>query len=422
MKEHLIAGIDLGSAHMRLAAGQVGVGSDKRETLSLLGAVEVPSYGISKGSISSLDDTVAAISDLLLQAERQIGLPFTDAYIGIGGLYTNVQLTRGVIGVSRPDGEIRDEDISRVLDIARSVINPANYEILHVLPRRFSVDGQMGIKDPVGMQGIKLEVEAHIVQSLSSHVKNLSKSISMSNLDVSGVVFAPLATAEAVTSSRQRDVGAVVVNIGSTTSSIAVYEEGELLHAAMIPIGSDHITRDIANVLRTSLDIAELIKRRYASALVEEIDPSHEVDLLELGADKSELVSVRFISDIARARVEELFEKVEDELREIDRSGMLPAGAILTGGGAKLHGMVDIAKRTLRLPASLASVNMPNAPMLDALSDPAFSTAIGLVLWGFQTERDLGLTGGASKASSRGSEMMQKLGSPLKKIFKSFIP
>lgn len=421
MKEHLIAGIDLGSAHIRLAAAQVGTGSDKRETLSLIGAVEVPSQGISKGSISSLDDAVSSISDCLLQAERQIGLPFTEAFLGIGGLYTNVQLAKGVIGVSRPDGEIRDEDIGRVLDIARSVINPANYEILHVLPRSFAVDGQMGIKDPVGMQGIKLEVEAHIVQSLSSHVKNLSKAVALASMDVNGVVFAPLATAEAVTSPRQRDVGTIVINIGSTTSSVAIYEEGELLHAAMIPIGSDHITRDIANVLRTSLDIAEMIKRRYASALAEEMDPHHEIDLLELGADKSELISTRFISDIARARVEELFEKVEEELREIDRSGMLPAGAILTGGGAKLHGMVDVAKQVLRLPASIATVNLANAPMLDALSDPAFSTAIGLVLWGYQMERDAAAAANV-KSSNNKSELFSKLGSPLKRIFKSFIP
>lgn len=421
MKEHLIAGIDLGSAHIRLAVGQVGMGSDKREVLNLIGAVEVPSQGISKGSISSLDDVVSSITDCLIQAERQIGLPCTDAFIGVGGLYTNVQLAKGVIGVSRPDGEIREEDIARVLDTARSLVNPANYEILHVLPRTFTVDGQLGIKDPVGMNGIKLEAEAHIVQSLSSHVKNVTKAVSLANIDVSGIVFAPLANAEAVTSSRQRDVGTVVINIGSTTSSIAVYEEGELLHAAMIPIGSDHITRDIANVLRTSLDIAERIKRNHATAAADSINKYEELDLQHLGAEKSELVSVRFISDIARARVEELFEKVEEELKAIDRSGMLPAGAVLTGGGSKLHGMVDVAKDTLRLPASLAVVQIPGTPMLDVLQDPSFSTAVGLVLWGYQTERDANYSAN-QKQSGKSGEFMKKLGSPIKKIFRSFIP
>lgn len=422
MKERLIAGIDLGSSAIRLAVGQVSVGADKRESLNIIGAVEVFSQGISKGTISSLEDAVSAISACLEQVERQVGLPITEAYVGIGGNYITVQLAKGVIGVSRVDGEIRSEDVHRALEAARAVVNPANYEIIHVLPRGFSVDGQLGIKDPVGMQGIRLEVNAHIVQGLSTHVRNVTKAVFRTNLDITELVFLPLASAEAVTNSRQREVGVCVVNVGSVTTSMAVYEEGELLHAAVIPIGSDHITSDIAIGLRTSLDVAERLKRSHVSAYADSVQKHLEVDLRDFGADQSEIVSPHFVSDIAQARVEEIFEKVEKELKKIERSGMLPAGVILTGAGVKLHGMAEVAKETLRLPVTVSSGAQVASPLVEVVQDPGYSAAIGLVLWGFESERESGGPKGGMRAPSKSGEFFKKVGSPLKKIFKSFVP
>ncbi len=424
MKERLIAGIDLGSSSIRLVAAQVTVGADKRESLTMLGAVEVPSQGISKGSVSSLEEAVSCISGCLEQAERQIGLPITEAYVGLGGPLIQVQLAKGVVGVSRPESEIREDDVQRVLESARSVVNPANFEILHILPRRFSIDGQQTVKDPIGMQGIRLEVDAQIVQGQAAHVRNCTKAVFRTGIDISELVFTPLASAQAVASSRQKDVGVVIVNVGAATTSIAVYEEGELIYAAVVPIGADHITSDIAIGLRTSLEVAEQIKRTVVSAHADEI-PKHEmIDLLEFGASQSEIVGSRFVSDVAQARVEELFERVEKELKKIQRSGLLPAGAVLTGGGVKLRGIVDVAKRVLRLPATVAGANQLQSPMQETLHDPAFSTAVGLVLWGFEGEREprLGAGRGFRGAASRGGDFMRKLSSPLKKIFKSFIP
>ena len=424
MKDHLIAGIDIGSSCIRLAIGQVLMTADKRPSLNIIGAAEVASQGISKGVISSLEDAVTAISACLEQAERQVGLPVSEAYVGVSGTFTTVQLAKGVIGVSRADGEIREEDIQRVLESARSVVNPANYEILHVLPKGFLVDGQSGIKDPLGMQGIRLEVEAHIVQGLSTHVRNLTKAVFRTNLDISELVYTPLAAAQVVTSSRQREVGVAVVNIGGATTSLAVYEEGDLLHAVVIPLGSDHITQDIAIVLRTSLDAAERVKRDYISADATQIDKHDVLDLRDVGAEQSEVVSPRFISDIAQARAEEIFEKVQQELKKINRGGMLPAGVILTGGGVKLRGMVDLAKTTLRLPVAIASLGSIQTPLMEVIQDPAFSTAIGLVVWGFESERQNGdqPRAGSGQAFAKGGAFMKKMSSPLKKIFKSFMP
>ncbi len=423
MKEHLIAGIDLGSSSIRLVAGQVTVGADKREVLTMLGAVEVPSQGISKGSVNSLEEAVSSISACLEQAERQIGLPVTEAYVGLGGPLIQVQLAKGVVGVSRPESEIREEDVQRVLESARSVVNPANFEILHILPRRFSIDGQQAVKDPIGMQGIRLEVDAQIVQGQAANVRNCTKAVFRTGIDINELVFNPLASAQAVAGSRQKDVGVVVINVGASTTSVAVYEEGELIHAAVIPIGADHITSDIAIGLRTSLDVAEQIKRTVVSANADEVLKHEMIDLQEFGAPQSEIVGSRFVSDVAQARVEELFERVEKELKKIQRSGMLPAGALLTGGGVKLRGMVEVAKRTLRLPASLAAASQVQSQVVDIIQDPAFSTAVGLVLWGFEGEREPRLGGrGFGGVAAKGGDMFKKLGSPLKKIFKSFLP
>jgi cell division protein FtsA len=424
MKDHLIVGVDLGSSAIRLAVGQVSIGSEKREVLSVIGAVEVPSQGISKGSVNSLEDVVSSISASLEQIERQIGLPISEVYLSIGGVHLTIQAAKGVIGVSRPEGEIREEDVHRALEAARSVVNPANQEIIHILPKTFSVDGQTGIKDPVGMQGIRLEAEAHIIQGFSSHVRNITKAAFRTGLEVRELVFAPLASAEAVTTARQRDVGTVVINVGAGTTSVAVFEEGDLLHAAIFPIGADHITSDLAIGLRTSLELAEHIKRHFASAHADSANRYEEIDLRELGGDHTEIVSRRFVSDIAQARAEEIFEKVEKELKKIERSGMLPAGAILTGGGVKLGGMTEIARQVLRLPVAIGIPTTVVTPLTEVVQDPAFSTAIGLVLWGYNAEReDAGVaTKNGSSYAAKGGEAFKKLSEPLKRIFKSFLP
>jgi len=421
MRDRILAGIDLGSSAIRLAVGQIAAGPDKRETINLIGAVEVPSSGISKGAIKSLDDATSSIAAGLDRVERQIGVPINDAYIGIGGIHVQAKTAKGVVGVSRPDSEIREEDQTRVLDMAASNANPANFEILHRIPQRFTVDDQPGVRNPVGMQGVRLEAEVCLIQGLSSHVKNLTHAVMRTNVDVSGLVFSPLAAADAILSARQRELGAALVNIGASTTSIAVFEDGELLHAAVLPIGSDHITSDIAIGLRTSLDIAEAAKRSFVSAIPDGVNQYDMIDLRELGAPESELVSPRFMSEITQARVEELFEKVEAELRKIDRSGLLPAGAVLTGGGSKLRGIVEMARTILRLPASLSTAPQISSPLGEIVQDPSYSTAIGLLMYGFEDEKDPSsnlLIGGLQA----GDQWLKKAAGPLKKIFKSFIP
>lgn len=426
MKERLLIGLDVGTSAIRLAAGKVSVGQDKRLSLNIVGGAEVPSQGVSKGNVSSIEDAVAAISSCLEQAERVIGEPLAEAAVGIGGAYITSQDARGVIGVSRTDGDIRAEDVARAIEAAKTFVNPANQEILHVLPRSFSIDGQVGIKDPVGMQGIRLEVDTLIVQGLSSHVRNFTRAVFRTGLDITELVYAPLAAGDAVTTSRQRELGVCVVAVGASTTGVAVYENGELLRAATIPIGADHITNDLAIGLRISLESAEKIKRIHGTAFAESVPKRAGVfDLIDYGSDTNEEVSLRLVADIIEARVEEIYEKVLDELRKIDREGLLPSGVILTGGGAKLPGMIDVGKRVLRLPCAYGSCGISSS-LPEMVQDPAFSTALGLVQWQFDHERRVAdgipMYGGVKQASAKGGELLGKIGSPLKKIFKSFIP
>lgn len=381
MADQIITGLDIGSSRIRVAVGQPMPSEDGKMKLHLTGAVEVESAGIHRGTISSMEDAVSSISKALEHAERMTGTAINNAWISIAGHHILVQESKGVIGVSRPEAEIREEDVERAIEAARTVVTPSNYEILHVIPKSFTVDGQHGIKDPVGMHGIRLEVDAVIIQTLSSHIKNLTKSVYRTGLDIDDLVFSPLATAEAILTQRQKELGVCVVDIGASTTAMAVYEEGDILHTAVLPIGGDHITNDVAIGLRTSLEVAEQVKIKMGHAVPDQVDRKAQSSLQEFGSQEDEMFKQKFISEIIEARTEEIFESVDDELRKIDRSGMLPVGVILTGATMKLDGVVDVAKRVLRLPAQIG-VPIGVSSVIDEIQDPGYATAVGLVVWG----------------------------------------
>ncbi|MBI2484837.1 cell division protein FtsA [Candidatus Uhrbacteria bacterium] len=380
--QDVIVGLDIGSRAVRVAVGQRQERPDGG-ALHIISAVEVPSEGVSKGTITSLEDAVSSVSKALEKAERMAGQPLVSAWVGIGGPHIIAQESKGVVGVARADGEIREEDVDRAIDAARAVATPANYEIIHVIPKSFTVDGQRGVKDPVGMNGIRLEVDAVIIQGLTSQMKNLTKSVYRTGIDIDDLVFSGLATAESLLTSRQKDLGVCVMNLGASTTSLVVFEEGDVLHTAVLPIGSDHITSDIAIGLRTSLETAEAIKLACGNAVSDGIGKKDEVRLSDYGAAEDEEVSRKYIVEIIEARVEEIFKKTDEELARVGRSGMLPSGIILAGGGAKLPGIIEVAKRQLRLPATLGSCIGVNT-VIDRVRDPGFATAVGLVKWGEQ--------------------------------------
>src|SRR3989339_1597554 len=383
MAEDIITGLDIGSSTIRVVVGQIVPDDQGKPQLHITGAVSVPSEGVHKGAISSMEDAVSSVSKALERAERMTGLAVNSAWVSIAGQNIFVQESHGVIGVStHADAEIKEDDVERVIEAARTVATPSNYEILHVVPKSFTVDGQQGIKDPVGMSGVRLEVDAVIIQTLSSQIKNVTKTIYRTGLNIDDLVFTPLATAEAVLTPRQKELGVCVVDIGAATTSLVVFEEGDILHTAVLPVGGDHIKNDLAIGLRTSLEVAERAQIEIGNAVPDDADRKAQYPLSDFGSPEQEMIKERFVAEIIVARLEELFESIDDELRKIDRSGMLPVGIILTGATANMDGVCEVAKRVLRLPVALG-IPISLRSVIDEVKDPAFAGAVGLVLWGF---------------------------------------
>lgn len=387
--ENIITGLDIGSANIRIVIGQHDQSGETNQ-LNIIGVVEVPAQGLNKGSVVSIEDAVSSISACLEKAERMIGLPIENVWVGIGGTHINSQESNGVIAITKTSGEIQESDVERVIEAARSVSAPVNYEVLHVIPKTFSIDNQTGVKDPVGMSGIRLEVNTQVVRGLSSQIKNVTKSIYRTGIDINDLIFSTLAASEAVLSVRQKELGVALVDIGASTTKVVVFEEGDVMHVAVLPIGADHVTADLAIGLQTSLDVAERIKLEVGSALPNSFEKTDEINLKDFGGE-DQTFSKKYIAEIIEARVEEIFEKVDLELQKINRSGLLPAGIVLIGGGVKLTGMVDVGKRKTMLPVSKASSKRFNTAV-DKVSDIGFSTALGLVMWGFNMMEEKGVS------------------------------
>ncbi|PIT98542.1 MAG: cell division protein FtsA [Candidatus Andersenbacteria bacterium CG10_big_fil_rev_8_21_14_0_10_54_11] len=377
---HILTGIDLGSAAVRVVVAQANA---EAAVPTILGIGTVLAEGIQKGVVTDVDDAVKSLSRALDTAERIAGAEIDRAYVSINGSHISSQNSRGVIAVSRADGEITPEDVTRVINAAQAVSLPSNREIIHVLPQGFIVDGHEKIHDPIGMTGVRLEVETHMIEGSTPFIKNVTKVVNQSGVHVEDYVFAPLAAATVVLDKRQRELGVVLVDLGAGTSGMAVYEENLLLHTAVLPLGAAHITNDIAIGLRTSIDVAEEIKRQYGTALVAEVKENESIVVESDGEQQTE--SRKQVAEIIRARVDEIFSFVDRELQQLGRSGLLPAGIVFTGGGASLPGVVEAAKKRLRLPAHVAWPKQFEGT-LDQAGDPAFATAFGLVLWALEQE------------------------------------
>jgi cell division protein FtsA len=419
MKEDNIVGLDIGSTEIRLVVGQRLEENGGR--MQIIGAISSPSNGISRGVVKSIDDATSSISSLLEKAERLIGVPITDVYVSVNDPYIKCEKSKGVVAVARNNGEIGQEDVERAIEAARTLSVPPNYEILHVIPIKFTVDNQEDVKDPIGMSGIRLEVEALIVQGMTSQIKNLTKAIYRTGLNISDLVLSSLALSEAVLSPKQKELGVAVAGIGSATTTLSVYEEGKLIHAAIIPIGSEHITSDIAIGLRCPINLADRVKIEHGNAHAKNFSSKEDVDISELAKEEEveddiKEISKKYVAEIIEARVEEIFEKIDEELKRVDRSGLLPAGIVLAGGGAKLPGLVEVAKEKLRLPASVGICRQAEI-IFDKINDSKYLSALGLVIWGnsFSAKKEKGVFSDLSRS-------FEKIAKKIKDIFGRFAP
>ncbi len=413
-REQIFVGLDIGSSNVRVVVGKQ---ESELGTPAIIGVGEATSAGIRRGVIVDIDEAVSSIAEALEKAERMTGLTIDHAVVSVGGAQITSQESHGVVAVSRADGEITESDVVRVVDASQAISIPANREILHVIPKNFTVDGQTGIKDPVGMSGIRLEVDSQIIQASVPFIKNLTKCIMQAGIEIDDLVLAPLAAAQAVLTKKQKELGVVLIDLGGGTTGMVIFEEGDLVTSTILPIGSMHITNDLAIGLRTSVDTAEKIKLQYGHAEMREVKKDFEIDLSKIDRQEEGKVSSKHIAEIIEARMEEILDLVNKELKRINRDGQLPAGAILTGGGAKLPGVVEFAKKHLRLPV-IAGLPGSVTTVIDRVNDPQFATAVGLVLWA--NEFLLGSTRTVNKFAK--TVLENDTVDKLRKWFKSFLP
>lgn len=424
----IVVGVDIGTSKIITIITKVD------EVVNVLGVSEVRSSGIKKGQIVNIEEAVVAINSSIEAAERMAGVSVSRVIASVGGSNIESQNSRGVVAVANPEGEITPTDVNRVIDAAKAISLPSTREILHVLPRSYTVDGQEGIKDPVGMTGTRLEVETHIVTAGSPTVRNLEKAFSQVGVDVEGMVFSGYSSSLSVLSETEKELGVVLVDIGAGTTDISIYIDGSVAYSSVLPIGARHITNDLAIGLRISLESAEKVKLflsrpvkkilKYEEENDEPKDrrPSDEVDLASLGLPEqlSKVSQKTLVEGIIRPRLNEIFTMVGLEIKKSGFGGQTPSGLVITGGGARTVGATDCAKRMLAMPVR---VGQPEGikGIIDEIQDTAYAAVVGLSIYGAL----LGIESTRSfKMSIPGIPSLRfgKLPKKFIELIKSFIP
>lgn len=384
----IVVGVDIGTSKIVTIIAKID------EAVNVLGVSDIPSSGIKKGQIVNIEEAVVAINTSIEAAERMAGVSVSRVIASIGGSNIESQNSRGVVAVAQPEGEISGSDVGRVIDAAKAVSMPSTREIIHVLPRSFTVDGQEGIKDPVGMTGTRLEVETHIVTAGSPAVRNLEKAFSQVGVDVDGMVFSGYASGLSVLSETEKELGVVLIDIGAGTTDISIYIDGSVAYSSVLPIGARHITNDLAIGLRISLESAEKVKlflsrpKKKMLSFEEEPGekkekPSDEVDLASLGLpEQLNKVSQKTLVDgIIRPRLNEIFTMVGLEIKKSGFGGQTPSGLVVTGGGARTIGAVESAKRMLAMPVRIGEPQDMKG-IIDEIQASDYAAVVGLTIYG----------------------------------------
>ncbi|MEZ5313216.1 MAG: cell division protein FtsA [Thermoanaerobaculia bacterium] len=380
--EQYVVGIDIGSSKVAVLIGQ----RDARGGLEVAGRGQAPNRGTRRGNIVNVEAAVEALKAASEEAEVMAGVEISRAYVGVAGADMRSVNARGMVTVSRKDREIGKGDIQRALDAAQSAALPSDREILHAIPQEFVVDEQGGISDPLGMLGSRLEVQVHLVTGQAARSKTLLTCVNRAGIEVAEMVFEPLATAEATLTPDERDLGALVLDIGSGTSGYALFAEGEVQHSAVLPVGAGHFTNDLAMVLRTPYAEAERIKTKEGCCLLSMVQEEEGVSVPAVAGGSARVVPRREICEILQPRAEELVSLVRDDLAKNGWDGRLRGGIVLTGGGAQLDGLLELVGQAFNtsvrygLPQGLAG-------LVDVINSPGWATAAGLLHYGIGVEQ-----------------------------------
>ena len=377
-KQTTLASIDVGTTKVCTIVAD----ADEGGTVRVLGVGVTPSQGLHKGLVVNINDAANSIRESVRKAEQASGTKVESAYVGVTGRHVTSLNNRGVVAITHNDRLVRPDDLRRVLQSARSIKVPSDRKLLHVIPRGYAIDGQVGVKNPVGMHGFRLDVETHIITAAVASVQNLAKCIRSIGIDIDDLILEPLASNEAVLTEDEKQVGVILADIGGGTTDIAVFREGSIWHTAILPVAGYQITRDIAIGLGLPFEVAEEMKKRYGSVM-----PVYEgkTETANPISEDGHGVSYQDLCDIIRARVEEIVRLILLELPRSEYETLVPAGLVLTGGSANLSGIEALGRDMLDLSVR---VGMPGniSGITDALHDPAYATSVGLLLWGAKHE------------------------------------
>ncbi len=372
-RDNLIVGLDIGTTKIGVVVAELCP-----EGVNIVGVGNTPSKGLKRGVVINIESTVTSIAKAVEEAERMAGTKIHRVCAGIAGAHIQGINSQAVIAIK--DGEVKKADVERVIDTAKALSIPTDREILHVLPQEFIVDGQDGIRDPLGMSGSRLEAKIHVVTGAISSAQNIIKCAERCGLEVTDVVLEQLASAYAVLSEDERELGVALVDIGGGTTDVAVFCHGSIQHTSVIPIGGQHLTNDISVGLRTPAENAEEIKKTYGSASAKMIGREEVIEVPSIGGRPDRILRRQILGDILEPRVEEIFELVAKEIHRIGFRELLASGVVLTGGSALLPGMVEVAEHVLGLPVRRGSPRGVGG-LLDVVNSPIYATAVGLVLY-----------------------------------------
>ena len=377
-KRATLTSIDVGTTKVCTIISEVDEGGGIR----VVGVGVVPSNGLHKGLVVNISEARESIRGSVRKAEQTSGYKVESAYIGVTGRHVSSMNNRGVVAITRGDRLVRREDLKRVLSCAQNIKIPSERRLLHVIPRGYAVDGQVGIKNPVGMHGFRLDVETHIITAAVTSVQNLIKCVRSIGIDIDDLILEPLASSEAILSEDEKQVGVILADIGGGTTDIAVFKESSIWHTAILPVAGYQLTRDVAIGLGLPFDVAEEMKKRYGSVMP--VYESKAETTSAISAD-GHGVSYQDLCEIIRARVEEIIRLILLELPRSDYEELVPAGLVLTGGSANLSGIEALGRDVLRLPVRVG-VPTDMSGITDVLRDPAYATSVGLLLWGLKHE------------------------------------
>ena len=374
-KRSILTSIDVGTTKVCTTVADTDDGGGIR----VVGVGIAPSVGLHKGLVVNINEAKESIRESVKKAEQASGYKVEAAYVGVTGRHVNSLNNQAVVAIVRNDRLVRPDDLKRVLSSARNIKVPSDRKLLHVIPRNYAIDGQLGVKNPVGMHGFRLDVEAHIITAAVTSVQNLVKCIRSIGVDIEDLILEPLASSEAVLSEDERDVGIILADIGGGTTDIAIFREGSIWHTAILPVAGYQVTRDIAIGLGVPFELAEEMKKKYGS-----VTPVYETKA-STGSDNISTnghgISHQDLCDIIRARVEEILRLIVLEMPNTDYETLVPDGLVLTGGSSNLAGIEVLGRNTLQLPVRIG-IPRNIQGISDVLHDPAYATSVGLLLWG----------------------------------------